>query len=47
MLGAEAVLKLRTFLDNGDLSNYWTFHTRREHVRLYPIPGQRNYDLTA
>ncbi|MDH6580723.1 hypothetical protein P3T29_006417 [Kitasatospora sp. MAP5-34] len=45
--GAEAVLRLRTVVANGDLDPYWRFHTAHEHERLYPTPDQQNYTLTA
>ncbi|KUF15044.1 ISKra4 family transposase [Streptomyces silvensis] len=47
LTGAEAVLKLRTLIDNGDLDAYWRSHTHREHQRLYPTPSQQEYGLTA
>ncbi|MER6571053.1 ISKra4 family transposase [Streptomyces sp. NPDC001093] len=47
LAGAEAVLKLRAVTSNGDLDTYWTFHTTREHERLYPNPDQATYRLTA
>lgn len=43
---AEAILKLRALIDNGDFDVYWTHHLAREHERLYPIPDQDNYGLT-
>lgn len=45
--GAEAVLQLRALITNGDFEDYWTFHTAREHQRLYPSPDQQKYRLTA
>ncbi|MGI5507598.1 ISKra4 family transposase [Streptomyces sp. CA-106131] len=45
--GAEAVLKLRAVTSNGDLDDYWAFHTAREHERLYPNPDQAIFRLTA
>nr|WSW48700.1 ISKra4 family transposase [Streptomyces sp. NBC_01001] len=45
--GAEAVLRLRTLVANGDLDSYWHFHTAREHERLYPTPDQQDFNLTA
>jgi hypothetical protein len=45
--GAEAVLTLQAVISNGDFPQYWTFHTRRERERLYPRPGQHNYELLA
>lgn len=31
--GAEAVLRLRALVTNGDFDDYWTFHLAREHER--------------
>jgi hypothetical protein len=45
--GAEAVLQLRALITNGDFDDYWTFHTAREHQRLYPSADQQKYSLTA
>ena len=45
--GAEAVLRLRALITDGDFEDYWIFHTAREHQRLYPSPDQQNYSLTA
>ncbi|MFE5587332.1 ISKra4 family transposase [Kitasatospora sp. NPDC056531] len=45
--GAEAVLRLRALVANGDLASYWRFHTAREHERLYPTPDQQGFELTA
>jgi hypothetical protein len=47
LVGAEAVLRLRTLVANGDLDAYWRFHAAREHERLYPAPSRQNYTLTA
>jgi hypothetical protein len=33
--GAEAVLKLRALVTNGDLNAYWQFHLRQEHRRVH------------
>jgi hypothetical protein len=33
--GAEATLKLRCLIANGDFENYWRFHLRREHERVH------------
>lgn len=33
--GAEAFLKLRAILANGDSSQYWPCHLRREHGRIH------------
>ncbi|MFD6287522.1 ISKra4 family transposase [Streptomyces sp. NPDC060205] len=45
--GAEAVLRLRALICNGDLDSYWRFHAAREHQRLYPAHNQQDYELTA
>ncbi|MGW0583929.1 hypothetical protein ACWD25_50325, partial [Streptomyces sp. NPDC002920] len=49
--GAEAILRLRTLIANGDFDTYWTEHLHREHERLYPTPetgpGQHNYSTPA
>ncbi|CAL9629475.1 ISKra4 family transposase ISSri1 [Streptomyces sp. enrichment culture] len=44
---AEAVLRLRALITNGDFDDYWAFHAAREHQRLYPGADQRSYSLTA
>ena len=31
--GAEAVLRLRALISNGDFDTYWTWHLTREHHR--------------
>ena len=33
--GAEAVLKLRATISNGDLDDYWRYHLAREHHRVH------------
>jgi hypothetical protein len=43
LAGAEAVLKLRALLANGDLDRYWAFHLRQEHQRNH----QNRYQLAA
>lgn len=35
LAGAEAILKLRTLIANGDFSTYWAFHLRKEHERVH------------
>jgi hypothetical protein len=45
--GAEAVLRLRAVVSNGDLDPYWRYHAAREHERLYPTPDQQGFTLTA
>ncbi|MBN2196482.1 MAG: hypothetical protein JW751_26965 [Polyangiaceae bacterium] len=50
--GAEAVLRLRALVTNGDFDAYWAFHLQREYHRLHqtryaggkvpcPLPGPR------
>ncbi|MEU7882771.1 hypothetical protein [Microbispora bryophytorum] len=41
--GAEAVLKLRALLANGDFDRYWTYHLGQEHQRNH----QARYQLAA
>jgi hypothetical protein len=45
--GAEAVLRLRAVVANGDLEPYWRFHTRQEHARIYPDAYPQQFALTA
>ncbi len=45
--GAEAVLRLRAIVANGDLERYWRFHTRKEHARIYPDSDPQQFALTA
>ena len=33
---ADAILKLRALITNGDFDTYWDFHLAREHERTYP-----------
>src|SRR5215211_310261 len=33
--GAEAVLRLRALIANGDLDQYWQYHLRQEHQRIH------------
>ncbi len=35
LAGAEAILKLRALTANGDFDDYWRYHLRREHERIY------------
>ena len=32
---AEAVLKLRALISNGDLDAYWSYHLSQEHQRVH------------
>jgi hypothetical protein len=45
--GAEAVLRLRAVVSNGDHDPYWRFHVAREHERLYLTPIHRRLELAA
>ena len=33
---ADAILKLRALVTNGDFGTYWDWHLDREHERIYP-----------
>ena len=33
--GAEAILKLRALTSNGDFTDYWNYHLKREHHRIH------------
>jgi hypothetical protein len=37
---AEAILKLRALLANGDFDAYWTYHLQRERERHYQASNQ-------
>ena len=45
--GAEAILTMRAVISNGDFEDYWLFHHKREHQRLYPGIKQGQYTLGA
>jgi hypothetical protein len=45
--GAEAILRLRVVIDNGDFEAYWAFRLRREHDRVHQARDQDRYDLAA
>jgi hypothetical protein len=47
LAGAEAVLQLRAVTSNGHLDAYFTYHTARDHERLYPSSDLATYRLTA
>ncbi|MFC4906884.1 ISKra4 family transposase [Actinomadura gamaensis] len=47
LAGAEAVLKLRTVVANGDFPSYWRFHLHREHHRVHHTHDQAECYLTA
>jgi hypothetical protein len=33
--GAEAILRLRALVANGDFDVYWAFHQQQEHQRIH------------
>ena len=35
--GAEAVLKLRALVSNGDFAEYWRYHLIRERARVHDV----------
>jgi hypothetical protein len=41
LAGAEAVLRLRAVISNGDLDRYWAHHLDREHHRLHQSATKR------
>ncbi len=45
--GAEAILKLRVLIANGDSSQYWRFHLRQEHKRIHNARYPDDYALAA
>jgi hypothetical protein len=47
LAGAEAILKLRALVSNGDLDAYWRYHLDREHCRVHQTHYQDGYALTA
>ncbi|MFB4285551.1 MULTISPECIES: ISKra4 family transposase [unclassified Nonomuraea] len=47
LAGAEAILKLRSLIANGDLDEYWRFHRARQHERVHQNDYQDGYCLTA
>jgi hypothetical protein len=47
LTGAEAVLKLRALISNGDFDAYWTFHLRAEHQRIHQPRYQHQHSLAA
>jgi hypothetical protein len=37
--GAEAILRVRAVISNGDFDQYWRYHLRKEHERVHrPLP---------
>jgi hypothetical protein len=47
LVGAEAVLKLRAVVTNGDLNDYWTWHLKQEHQRIHRNRYHHDYALAA
>jgi hypothetical protein len=47
LAGAEAVLKLRALVSNGDLDAYWRFHLAQEHQRVHQARYQATLTLAA
>ncbi|MCX9192300.1 hypothetical protein C3Y87_12940 [Carbonactinospora thermoautotrophica] len=47
LAGAEAILKLRAVISNGDLDAYWAWHLDREHHRIHQARNQDEHALTA
>jgi hypothetical protein len=47
LAGAEAVLKLRALINNGDFEDYWRYHVTQEHQRHHAARYQQKYQLTA
>jgi hypothetical protein len=45
--GAEAILKLRAMIANGDFDTYWRFHLAQDHRRVHQTRYQAEHDLTA
>jgi hypothetical protein len=45
--GAEAILKLRTLISNGDFDDYWNYHLRQEHQRIHQSRYQDKLTLAA
>jgi hypothetical protein len=45
--GAEAILKLRALIANGDFEPYWRFHLRQEHKRIHRLGPRRTLAARA
>jgi hypothetical protein len=45
--GAEAVLKLRALVSNGDLDTYWAWHLRQDYQRVHHSRYHGNHTLAA
>ncbi len=47
LAGAEAILKLRALISNGDFDEYWAYHLRQEHQRIHQARYQDDLTLAA
>jgi hypothetical protein len=45
--GAEAILKLRTLISNGDFDTYWVFHLQQEQQRVHRDRYRDDHELAA
>ncbi len=45
--GAEAILKLRALIVNGDFDQYWRYHLRKEHERVHHARHREGHALAA
>ena len=45
--GAEAILKLRALISNGEFDQYWRYHLRREHERVHNARYHESLTLAA
>jgi hypothetical protein len=45
--GAEAILKLRAVIANGDFDPYWRYHLRKEHERVHHARYRESFILAA
>jgi hypothetical protein len=45
--GAEAILKLRALIANGDFDQYWRYHLRKEHERVHHARHSEGHALAA
>jgi hypothetical protein len=47
LAGAEAVLKLRALVSNGDFDDYWSWHLKQEYQRVHRSRYRSDYALAA
>jgi len=45
--GAEAILKLRALISNGDFDDYWNYHLRQERQRIHQSRYRNKVTLAA